>query len=343
MAAPKKRAGGDGATSQTPRTRRKRAQVEAGSRGLGPGELGATPPPEEVRALADTVAEDGGQVLCSYCEPLGGAWVLLAALPIERLEPTPFQRDLSKAHVERLRQVMERLDRFLDPVIAVRQEGHYWTPNGRHRLEALRLLGARSIVALLVVDPAIAYRILALNTEKAHNLRERALEVVRMAADLARRQPGRRESEFALEFEEAALVTLGLCYEERPRFAAGAYHPLVRRIDTFLDEPLPAALERRRGACPRAPHARRSHRVTRGGAQGAGPREPVPAQPDRGTHQPAPFPARWLGPGLRGDARPRARTGAQLRSVARRARRSGLSCRRRSTGGGRLRQRGARG
>ncbi|HEX2573787.1 MAG TPA: ParB N-terminal domain-containing protein [Polyangia bacterium] len=246
MAATKKRAGGDGATSPAPRTRRKRSQVEAGSRGLGPAELGTAPPPEEVRTLATTVAEDGGQVLCTYREPLGGAWVLLVALPIERLEPTPFQRDLSQAHVERLRQVMERIDRFLDPVIAVREEGHYWTPNGRHRLEALRRLGARSIVALLVVDPAIAYRILALNTEKAHNLRERALEVVRMAADLARRQPGRRESEFALEFEEAALVTLGLCYEERPRFAAGAYHPLVRRIDTFLDEPLPTALERRR-------------------------------------------------------------------------------------------------
>jgi ParB family chromosome partitioning protein len=246
MAATKKRAGGDGATSQAPRTRRKRAQVEAGSRGLGPSEIGTTPPPEDVRALATTVAEDGGQVLCTYREPLGGAWVLLVALPIERLEPTPFQRDLSQAHVERLRQVMERIDRFLDPVIAVREQGHYWTPNGRHRLEALRRLGARSIVALLVVDPAIAYRILALNTEKAHNLRERALEVVRMAADLARRQPGRRESEFSLEFEEAALVTLGLCYEQRPRFAAGAYHPLVRRIDTFLDEPLPAALERRR-------------------------------------------------------------------------------------------------
>jgi ParB family chromosome partitioning protein len=247
MAASKKRAGGDGAPSRTPRARRKQTtEVEAGSRGLGASELGGTAPPEEVRALEATVAGDGGQVLCSYREPLGGAWVLFVALPIERLEPTPFQRDLSKAHVERLRQVMERLDRFLDPVIAVYEEGHYWTPNGRHRLEALRRLGARSLVALLVVDPAIAYRILALNTEKAHNLRERAFEVVRMAEALARRHPGRRESEFTLEFEEAALITLGLCYEERPRFAAGAYHPLVRRIDTFLDEPLPRALELRR-------------------------------------------------------------------------------------------------
>ena len=38
----------------------------------------------------------------AYCEPLGRNPLLLAALPIERVEPTPFQRDLSDAHYKKL-------------------------------------------------------------------------------------------------------------------------------------------------------------------------------------------------------------------------------------------------
>ena len=36
----------------------------------------------------------------------------------------------------------------------------------------------------------------------------------------------------------AALVTLGFCYEQKPMFAGGAYHPILRRLETFEDEPL---------------------------------------------------------------------------------------------------------
>ena len=50
-------------------------------------------------------------------------------------------------------------------------------------------------------DPALAYRILALNTEKAHNLKERALEAVRMEQGLAEVDPERPETDYALELE----------------------------------------------------------------------------------------------------------------------------------------------
>src|SRR5204863_7459009 len=97
-----------------------------------------------------------------------------------------------------------------------------------HRSAAVRALGGRSILAIVLPDREVAYQILALNTEKAHNLREKALEVIRMVRRLAAADP-RPESEFALEFEEAALLTLGLCYERNGRFAGGAYHPLLKR------------------------------------------------------------------------------------------------------------------
>ena len=66
----------------------------------------------------------------------------------------------------------------LDPIIMVRHDDRYWTPNGNHRLQALRKLGAKSVTALVVPEPEIAFKILALNTEKAHNLREKSLEAI---------------------------------------------------------------------------------------------------------------------------------------------------------------------
>jgi ParB family chromosome partitioning protein len=99
---------------------------------------------------------------------------------------------------------------------------------------------------VVLPDAEVAYQILALNTEKGHNLREKALEVVRMARSLAELDP-RPEKEFALEFEEPAFLTLGLTYQQRGRFAGGAYHPLFRRVEEFLSQPLPKALETRQG------------------------------------------------------------------------------------------------
>ncbi len=166
-------------------------------------------------------------------------------LPIEQVQPTPYQRDLSDAHMGKLMGVISKLGRFLDPIVAVRAGDRlYWTPNGHHRLVAMKRLSARAIPAVIIPERSAAYQILALNTEKAHNLRERALEVIRMVRDLAELN-GKSEADYALEFEEPALITLGLCYEGRPRFSGGAYHPMIRRVDQFLKGSLKAALQQR--------------------------------------------------------------------------------------------------
>ena len=201
--------------------------------------------PAAVDALAKRIDRDGGAVLATYRDPLGSRWQLLAALPIDIVEPTPYQRDLSEPHVARLANAIDKLDRFLDPIVAVPADGgKYWSPNGYHRLGAMRQLGAKAIVALVVPEPEVAHRILALNTEKAHNLRERSLEVSRLAQALST-MDDRPEKEYAVEFEEAALITLGLCYQENGRFSGGAYHSILKRCDQFLSAKLPAALETR--------------------------------------------------------------------------------------------------
>ncbi len=223
----------------------RRKKVAAGSIGLSPAETSIAKGAEFDR-LAEQVVEDGGAVVGRYREPFGGTPLLLVALPIDRVEPTPYQRDPSEAHVKRLMGVIETIGRFLDPIVAVREGGQYLTPNGNHRLQALKKLGVKSVIALLVPDATVAFKILALNTEKAHNLREKSLEAIRMARALAkmpdRDQP---ESAFAFEFEQPAFLTLGRAYEERPRLSGGAYQSILRRVDTFLGEPMSQAIQER--------------------------------------------------------------------------------------------------
>ena len=194
----------------------------------------------EIRDVVNRVEKEGGSIVGACRDPLGGSPLVIAILPIDAIEPTPFQRDLSETHHKRLAGVIEKTGIFLDPVITVMAPGNhgFWTPNGRHRLEAMRRLGARAITTLIAPDRQLAWQILALNTEKAHNLKERSLEVARIYRGLIEDDASRKETDFAFYLEEAALVTLGFCYEKKPAFAGGAYYPILRRVEPFEDEPL---------------------------------------------------------------------------------------------------------
>jgi ParB family chromosome partitioning protein len=218
---------------------------------LTPAEVAAGTTPRDVASLDAAIEESGGRALARYRDPLGARWLTLAALPLESVAPTPFQRDLSDAHVERLAAAIDAVGTFVDPIIAVPAEKHegpvrFWTPNGYHRLNALKRLNARSVVALVSAEPRFAYRILALNTEKAHNVKERCLEAVRMAVSLADIDGTTPELTYAVELQEPHLVTLGFAYEEKARFAGGAYAPAIKPSETFTDSPIAQALRERR-------------------------------------------------------------------------------------------------
>jgi ParB family transcriptional regulator, chromosome partitioning protein len=223
--------------------RRAPKKAAAGSRGITPQECLLDAAPPDAADAVQRIAQEGGVALATYRDPLGGNPMILAVLPVDRVEPTPFQRDLSDAHHKKLSGVIDRTGLFLDPLIAITApERGFWTPNGRHRLEAMRRLGARAITALVIPRREIAWQILALNTEKAHNLRERSLEVIRIYKGLLEEDGARPESGFAFYLEEASLATLGLCYERKGNFAGGAYAPILRRLETFSDEPLQKAV-----------------------------------------------------------------------------------------------------
>ena len=224
--------------------RRRPRKAKPGTKGLDPAQCKLETSDGSAMEAAEAVEKAGGCIVGRYKEPLGGHPTLLSILPIDKIGPTPFQRDLSDTHHKRLADVISKTGYFLDPLIAVvAPDGGFWTPNGRHRLEAMRRLGAKSITALVIPEREIAWQILALNTEKAHNLKERSLEVIRIYHGLVDEDGSRPESGFAFYLDQAAFVTLGVCYERVPRFGGGAYHPILRRLEDFSDEPLRSALK----------------------------------------------------------------------------------------------------
>jgi ParB family transcriptional regulator, chromosome partitioning protein len=198
------------------------------------------------RALAEQIERDGGHVLTVYQEPVGEHWQIFCLLPRTKVEASPYQRDVSPTHVKRLTEAVRRVDRFVDPIIVVSPSpGVYWTPNGNHRRVALDKLKADVVPAIVVAEPNVAFQVLALNTEKAHNLKEKSLEVIRMYRGAEAEQPSSTEEDWAFQFESAHLITLGLLYEQNKRFAGGAFAPILRRVDKFLKTSLRKGLEER--------------------------------------------------------------------------------------------------
>ena len=230
----------------TPKRKIKRRprKAKAGTRGITPLDCRIEAPEGVAADVRKRVEDVGGCVIGAYKDPLGSNPILFSILPIDSVEPTPFQRDLSQVHHRKLADVLDRTGMFLDPLIAVTApDKGFWTPNGRHRLEAMRRLGARAVAALVIPKREIAWQILALNTEKAHNLREKALEVIRIYRGLIDEDGSRKETEFTHYLEEASLATMGVCYEQNGKFAGGVYNSFVRRLTSFSDDSLNKAIK----------------------------------------------------------------------------------------------------
>jgi ParB family chromosome partitioning protein len=250
-AKPKSKTAGARKSATSKRVRGRLAPARK-TRGLDAADVAIAIDSVEIADVVALVRSAGGAPIGAYRDPLGGRPLVVASLPLNAVQPTPFQRDLSPTHAKRLAVKIDETAAFLDPLIVVRgEDGRLWTPNGRHRLAAAKILGLKQITALISPDETLAYRILALNTEKAHNLRDRSLEVVRMARSLAKRQGASKESQYSAEFESAELLTLGIIYEQSSRFAGGAYGSFLKKVDRFSERTLAASLREREGFASR--------------------------------------------------------------------------------------------
>jgi len=213
-------------------------------------------PSKHAVALAEQIDRDGGRTLAIYREPVGDHWHIFCLLPLAKVEPTPYQRDLSPTHVKRLLTAVKKLDRFVDPIVVMSPgPGVYWTPNGNHRRTVAEKLRGVMIPSIVVPEPEVAFQILALNTEKAHNLKEKSLEVIRMYRGLVEEAPSRGEEDYTFQFEAAHFITLGLLYESNKRFAGGAFAPILRRVDKFLKGAFPKTLPEREERAAMVRHA----------------------------------------------------------------------------------------
>src|SRR3989442_306294 len=90
---------------------RRRRKPAGASISLSPSELQAESPTADVIELQNSIVSDGGKTLATYREPFGGRWLVMAALPIEKVQATPYQRNLSDAHVRKLETVISKLGR----------------------------------------------------------------------------------------------------------------------------------------------------------------------------------------------------------------------------------------
>src|SRR6201982_1981589 len=129
--------------------RRRPRKAKPGTKGLDPAQCRLEQSEGSAAEATEAVEKAGGCVVGQYKEPLGGHPTLLSILPIGKIEPTPFQRDLSDTHHKRLADVINKTGYFLDPLIAVLAPGGgFWTPNRRHRLPTPGAVRAQPIPAL---------------------------------------------------------------------------------------------------------------------------------------------------------------------------------------------------
>ena len=149
--------------------------------------------------------------------------------------------------------IWTRPRRFLDPIIVVRRKGralHASTgrPTATTGSTALQEPDAKSIL-LCCSCPSAAVRLLSqillLNIEEGPQPAAKNRSACGACTSTSPKPcpTPSKEEDFALEFEEPALATLGFAYEDKGRLSGGAYHAILRKVDKWLPGRLVDALD----------------------------------------------------------------------------------------------------
>jgi len=151
---PKKRA----AVPPTPKTatkavakRRATRRGPAGPRGPEPGDSALALDHPDIAPLEARIRAGGGAALAAYRDPYAGSAVILASLPLGAIEPTPFQRDLSRVHADRLSVAIGAVGIFLSPM----GRRQFCLVNQQRQADTIQ---SRRCHALIVRLPCIPHR-----------------------------------------------------------------------------------------------------------------------------------------------------------------------------------------
>src|SRR5258706_16446087 len=84
--------------------KRGRGKLAPGSRarGLDAADVAIDMDSAEIADVVALVRRAGGALIVAYRDPLGGRPQVLASRPLNAVQQTPFQRDLSPTHAKRL-------------------------------------------------------------------------------------------------------------------------------------------------------------------------------------------------------------------------------------------------
>src|SRR6267154_1125758 len=99
--------------SATPKRARGRLAPGGKTRGLDAADVAIAIDSAEIADVVALVRGAGGAPIGAYRDPLGGRPLMLASLPLNAVQPTPFQRDLSPTHAKRLALKIDETAAFL--------------------------------------------------------------------------------------------------------------------------------------------------------------------------------------------------------------------------------------
>ncbi|NPA32350.1 MAG: ParB N-terminal domain-containing protein [Aquificae bacterium] len=183
--------------------------------------------------------------MLSVREPLKGYELKVGLLPVERIKIPSIQRDISETLVKRLMASIEKVG-FVDPILVVESGEDYEVINGQHRLKAAELLGLREVPVIVLPQEAKDY-VIALNVEKAPNLKDKAHQAYEIFMKYLSESPDMREYELESKVEEPYYLTVGFITDRfgEKRFPAYAFEKVLKKVDEFLELPLSEAEKER--------------------------------------------------------------------------------------------------
>ena len=188
------------------------------------------------------------KTLGTFIDPVKGREFPIMSIPIEKLEPSPYQREVSKSLKDNLEMSISKLG-FLSIPLAVQNEDKYYLIDGMHRVEALKnLVGEGIEVPCIVLPPEKEFLYcLDFNVEKAPNIKEKSKQIYKMYMDEVENNPNVLEKDLASLFEIGYYVTCGVALEEEdPKFSPSCFENILKKVDTmFLELPIYQAYKER--------------------------------------------------------------------------------------------------
>lgn len=176
-----------------------------------------------------------------YKEPISNKELEFAILNIDDIQIHGYERAVSEEHLKKLMEAISKVGVYIDPITVFKDpKGKYFVLNGQHRLLAMKRLGYKQISSIIFDDPEIAKNIIALNTEKAPDIRDMARESKAIYMEYLQTTPQEPEN-IVSKYLEAYYVTCGFAYEKMEKFGGSVLETLMRKVDLFLEQPLKEA------------------------------------------------------------------------------------------------------